>query len=102
MILAANHMSDTHLDVINYDREVVERMAVGSKQYEIFNFRIVTLLRPEDEILKVCFSRRRNLQAYGKRFARRGAFVRIFLRQVTERIVAMIRARGRLRARAFG
>jgi len=28
MILAANHMSDRHLDVINHDREVVERMTV--------------------------------------------------------------------------
>ena len=80
MILAANHVGDAHLDVIDHHREVIERMAIGSEQHQIFNLGILALLRSIDKILKMSLALARNLQAHRKRLAGGRALVRLFLR----------------------
>ena len=52
MILAANHVRDSHLDVVDHDREVVERMAVRTQQYKIFDFRVTAFLRSINNVVK--------------------------------------------------
>ena len=37
MVGAAQHMSDTHIDVVHHDAEVIRGVVVGSKQDEVFN-----------------------------------------------------------------
>ena len=80
MILPANHLRDAHFNIVNHDRKVVERMTVGSQQYQILDLRIVALLRTVDDVFEVCFAFARDFQANSKLFAGRSAPIRFRIR----------------------
>ena len=50
MILAANDVRDAHLDVVDHDREVVERMAVGTQQHQVFDLGIDAFLLAVNDV----------------------------------------------------
>ena len=75
MILAANYVSNAHLDIVDHHRKVIEGMAIGSQQNQIFNLGILSLLGSKNKVFKMGLALARNLQAHGKRLTRGGALV---------------------------
>jgi hypothetical protein len=102
MVLAANHVRDAHLDVVDHDREVVKRMTIGTQQHEIFNLGIAALLRSVNDVVKFAFCLRAQLSNAPQtaRLLRRAD--QILLSANRERIAALVDAFSSLRARAFG
>ena len=102
MVLAANHVRDAHLDVVDHDREVVKRMAVGTQQHEIFDLGVAALLRSVNDVVKLRLAFARQLSNAPRTARPRRRAIRFFFRQIAKRIAALVHAFGRLRARAFG
>jgi hypothetical protein len=92
MILPAYDVRDPHLYVVNHDRKVIERVAVGPEQHEVFYLRIIARLLAVDDIGEKGFSFLRDFQANCEGVAAGSAPVRVFLRQLAVRIAAMIHA----------
>ena len=69
MILAANDVRDAHLDVVENDRKVVERVAVGTQQHQVFNLRKRALLLAINDVCKSRPALARHLQTNRERFA---------------------------------
>src|SRR5262249_10305164 len=50
--LSTHDMRDSHLDVVNYYRKVVERMTIRTKQNQVLNFREIALLWTINNIIE--------------------------------------------------
>jgi hypothetical protein len=100
MVLAANHSGDTHLDVVDHNRKVVERMAIRTKQHEIFDFGMAALLWSINDVVEFCLAVAGTFKrtANGSPAAARDLILR---GRVTIRIAALVDAFSGLRARAF-
>src|SRR2546421_6898421 len=77
-------------------------MTIGAQQHEVFNLRVVALLRAIDGICKMRPAFARNFQAHGERLARSSTPPRLFLRQIAERVASLVVSFGSLRARTLG
>ena len=90
VILSTNDMRNSHLDVIENNRKVVERMTIRAQQHEIFNLGICTFLFAIDDVREPRGAFRRDLQADCKWFVRCRPGVGFVFGQITKRIAAMI------------
>src|SRR5689334_4771653 len=52
MILSANHVGDSHVDVVDYHRKVVQRVSIGADQHKIFDIGTIAFLRTVDEVVE--------------------------------------------------
>jgi hypothetical protein len=80
MVLSANHVCDAHLDIIDHDRKVVERVTVGAQQHQVLYLRVIPFLRPINNIFETRLAFLCNFQAYREWLARLRAPVRLFTR----------------------
>ena len=69
MILTANDVRDAHLDVVEHDRKVVERMAVRTQQHQVFNLGKRALLLAINDVRKSRRAFARHLQTNREWFA---------------------------------
>src|SRR5215471_17097002 len=84
MVLTADHVCDSHLDIIQHDRQVVEWMAVRTQKHEIFNLGIGALLLAIDDVFESRRALTRYLQTDGKWFAGRSASIGFLFCQIAE------------------
>ena len=52
VIVAAHHVRDLHVDVVDDDRQVIGGLAVRPQDHEVFDVRIVECDRAVDEIVE--------------------------------------------------
>jgi hypothetical protein len=72
---------DAHLNVVDDDREVVERREVaGAQEHEVFDLGVVALLLAVDRVREQRAPLARHLEPDGEGLARRGAPLRLFER----------------------
>ncbi len=81
VIVAADHVRDSHLDIVAHHRQLIGGLAVGAKQDEILDVRAVELDRPVNEIVEAGDAFR-HAEADGARLP--GAIVRRDLRRATD------------------
>src|SRR6266850_5472967 len=92
MILPSYDMRDSHLNVVDYNRQVIKRMSIRTEQHEVFNLFVVAFLQPINDIVKSCLARDAHFQSHGERFTASGTTCRFLLREITKRIAALIDA----------
>src|SRR5437588_9435658 len=86
MILPSNHVCNTHLNIIDNNRKVVERMAVGSNQHQVFDVGVVAFLRAVNDVVETRNAALGNFEADGGRLTGSDASKSLFHRQVAIRI----------------
>jgi hypothetical protein len=69
VVLAADDMSDAHLDVVDHYSKIVERVPVGTNQDQVLDFGVVACLRAVDQIVEPRNPLRANLEPDGRRLA---------------------------------
>ena len=102
MVLAADHVGDPHLDVVQHHREVVERVAVGAEQDQVLGVGAVALHQSEDRILEPGLPYPRHLEPDREGLARLRAPGRLRRRQVAVGIGGRGGPARGLRAEAVG
>src|SRR6185436_19891409 len=82
MILTANDVGYTHLDVVNDYREVVQGMTIRANQNQVFDVRVIALLQTVDNIFEARDTRCGYLQPNGGGLTRLDTLERFFKEQV--------------------
>ena len=52
MIVATHNISDCHIDVVNYHRQMVRRRTIRARQNKVFKCLIINVDRPTNDIFK--------------------------------------------------
>ena len=79
MILPANNVGDFHFDVVADDRQIIQRMPVGTQQNKVFDFVVIAFLRAVNRVFKTRFADFANFQTNRKRLAGLRRVYRILL-----------------------
>ena len=80
MILSANYVRNSHLDVVADNRQIIKRMTVRAQQNEVFDLGVIAFLKSVNAVFKNCFSGFGNFQANRKRLAAFGSRIGFFFR----------------------
>src|SRR5579871_407296 len=65
MVGATQHVGDAHVEIVDYDAEVICGHAVGAQQHEVLDFEVSELDTAEDGIVERGAARLRNGEADG-------------------------------------
>src|SRR6185369_496943 len=75
VVLPSDHVRDAHRDIVDYYRQVVKRMTVGTKQHEILDLCVAALLRSINNVVESRLPLAWYFQTDGKRLACGGTTV---------------------------